>query len=51
MINRIGASVLLVMAALSPALAEETRGVTKSEIVLGMHTDLSGPGATYGVSS
>src|SRR5688572_15321386 len=29
----------------------ETRGVTKTEIVLGMHTDLSGPAATYGVSS
>src|SRR5438094_1170546 len=28
-----------------------TRGVTKTEIVLGMHTDLSGPAATYGVSS
>jgi branched-chain amino acid transport system substrate-binding protein len=33
------------------ALAEDTRGVTSSEIVLGMHTDLSGPAATYGVSS
>jgi branched-chain amino acid transport system substrate-binding protein len=34
------------------ALAQkETRGVSKSEIVLGMHTDLSGPAATYGVSS
>ena len=30
---------------------KETRGVTASEIVLGMHTDLSGPAATYGVSS
>ena len=30
---------------------EETRGVTSNEIVLGMHTDLSGPAATYGVSS
>jgi branched-chain amino acid transport system substrate-binding protein len=30
---------------------KETRGVTKGEIVLGMHTDLSGPAATYGVSS
>src|SRR5213596_3253225 len=30
---------------------KETRGVTKSEIVLGTHTDLSGPAATYGVSS
>ncbi|MGH7332359.1 MAG: ABC transporter substrate-binding protein [Candidatus Rokuibacteriota bacterium] len=34
------------------ALAQkETRGVTKTEIVLGTHTDLSGPAATYGVSS
>ncbi len=31
--------------------AQATRGVTKGEIVLGMHTDLSGPAATYGVSS
>ena len=29
----------------------QTRGVTKSEIVFGSHTDLSGPTATYGVSS
>jgi branched-chain amino acid transport system substrate-binding protein len=29
----------------------ENRGVSKAEIVLGMHTDLSGPAATYGVSS
>src|SRR5256886_10703146 len=34
------------------ALAQnESRGVTLGEIVLGMHTDLSGPAATYGVSS
>jgi branched-chain amino acid transport system substrate-binding protein len=30
---------------------KEVRGVSKTEIVLGMHTDLSGPAATYGVSS
>src|SRR5215510_10699884 len=30
---------------------KQTRGVSKTEIVLGMHTDLSGPAATYGVSS
>src|SRR4029077_12474012 len=30
---------------------KETRGVSKTEIVLGMHPDLSGPAATYGVSS
>jgi len=45
-------SALLGVAALThAALAEEPRGVTGSEIVLGMHTDLSGPAATYGVSS
>lgn len=33
------------------AAQKETRGVTKTEIALGMHTDLSGPAATYGVSS
>jgi branched-chain amino acid transport system substrate-binding protein len=33
------------------AVAGEIRGVTQTEIVLGMHTDLSGPAATYGVSS
>src|SRR5579883_944744 len=33
------------------AAAQQVRGVTKNEIVLGMHTDLSGPAATYGVSS
>ena len=29
----------------------QTRGVTATEILLGMHTDLSGVAATYGVSS
>jgi branched-chain amino acid transport system substrate-binding protein len=33
------------------AAQKDQRGVTKTEIVLGMHTDLSGPAATYGVSS
>src|SRR5437762_5856454 len=33
------------------AAQKDTRGVTPGEIVLGMHTDLSGPAATYGVSS
>ena len=35
----------------SAVAQKETRGVTTTEIVLGMHTDLSGPAATYGVSS
>jgi branched-chain amino acid transport system substrate-binding protein len=45
-----GALVAVALAGL--ALAQgESRGITKTEIVLGMHTDLSGPAATYGVSS
>jgi branched-chain amino acid transport system substrate-binding protein len=51
--TRLLAWVLMVGVVLvGPALAQkETRGVTPTEIVLGMHTDLSGPAATYGVSS
>jgi branched-chain amino acid transport system substrate-binding protein len=49
----LAASVLVVAVALAGVATaqKETRGVSKSEIVLGMHTDLSGPAATYGVSS
>lgn len=48
----LGVGVLVGVAALAQgAAAQEVRGVTKSEIILGMHTDLSGPAATYGVSS
>src|SRR6195256_4674629 len=50
----LGAGVLVgVLALAGAAMAQraETRGVTPTEIVLGMHTDLSGPAATYGVSS
>jgi branched-chain amino acid transport system substrate-binding protein len=43
---------LAALAAASAGLAQtDNRGVTKSEVVLGTHTDLSGPAATYGVSS
>ncbi len=45
-------SALFGIAALAQtAFGEEIRGVTPTEIILGMHTDLSGPAATYGVSS
>jgi branched-chain amino acid transport system substrate-binding protein len=40
-----------VVALAGTAMGQATRGVTGSEIVLGTHTDLSGPAATYGVSS
>ena len=51
--TRLAVGVLVMAVALAgTALAQkETRGVTATEIVLGMHTDLSGPAATYGVSS
>ena len=39
------------LAANATQASAETRGVTKTEITLGMHTDLSGVAATYGVSS
>src|SRR5204862_1893821 len=45
----LGTPVLIV--ALAGVALAQTRGVTPTEIVLGMHTDLSGPAATYGVSS
>src|SRR4029077_18153502 len=48
----LGFSALVAITALAlAAIAAETRGVTSTEIVLGSHTDLSGPAATYGVSS
>lgn len=31
--------------------AQSVRGVSKNEVVVGMHTDLSGPAASYGVTS
>jgi branched-chain amino acid transport system substrate-binding protein len=50
--RRLGYAALLGVAAWAlAAIADETHGVTQNEIVLGMHTDLSGPAATYGVSS
>jgi len=39
------------LAATATQASAETRCVTKTEITLGMHTDLSGVAATYGVSS
>ena len=48
----LGMGIVLGAAVLAQAAgAQEVRGVTKTEIILGMHTDLSGPAATYGVSS
>ena len=54
MTKLVGVGLLVGAVALAPAaMAQrvEPRGVSKTEIVLGMHTDLSGPAATYGVSS
>jgi branched-chain amino acid transport system substrate-binding protein len=47
----VGVVLGIVAVAAVASAQKETRGVTKTEIVLGMHTDLSGPAATYGVSS
>lgn len=45
------AALAAVLAAAGAGASAQTRGVTANEIVLGMHTDLSGVAATYGVSS
>jgi branched-chain amino acid transport system substrate-binding protein len=37
--------------AMASGVSAQTRGVTATEVVFGMHTDLSGVAATYGVSS
>ena len=47
----VGAMIAAVAVAAAAMAQKDTRGVTPTEIVLGMHTDLSGPAATYGVSS
>ncbi len=39
------------LVAVATGASAQTRGVTKTDITLGMHTDLSGVAATYGVSS
>ena len=51
MMRTMGLGALAAVALAGIANAAELRGVTKSEIVLGTHSDLSGPAATYGVSS
>ncbi len=46
-----GLSLALAAAAGITAASAQQRGVTAKEVVFGMHTDLSGVAATYGVSS
>lgn len=48
----VAASTIVITAAAGAfAQASNVRGVTKTEIVIGMHTDLSGVAASYGVNS
>ncbi|MFZ0852291.1 MAG: ABC transporter substrate-binding protein [Hyphomicrobiaceae bacterium] len=51
MLRKFTIVVVAALAAIASQASAQTRGVTKTEIVLGMHTDLSGVAATYGVSS
>src|SRR5499433_1545397 len=50
-LSAVGAGLTAVALAAAALAQTDNRGVTRNEIVLGMHTDLSGPAATYGVSS
>ncbi|WP_300297071.1 ABC transporter substrate-binding protein [Ferrovibrio sp.] len=45
------AALFAIAAVAGSVQAQTVRGVTKSEILIGMHTDLSGVAASYGVSS
>ena len=45
------AAAAMAAASLATAASAQTRGVTATEVTFGMHTDLSGVAATYGVSS
>jgi branched-chain amino acid transport system substrate-binding protein len=45
------AAIAAAAASLATAASAQTRGVTATEVTFGMHTDLSGVAATYGVSS
>lgn len=45
------ATIAAAAASFATAASAQTRGVTASEVTFGMHTDLSGVAATYGVSS
>jgi branched-chain amino acid transport system substrate-binding protein len=45
------AAAAMAAVSLATAAAAQTRGVTATEVTFGMHTDLSGVAATYGVSS
>lgn len=51
-IKTLAISAALVAAAglANAAQAQSVRGVSKSEVVIGQHTDLSGPAASYGVN-
>ncbi len=49
--TRVAGLALALLAGGIAGAAAQTHGVTSTEIVMGMHTDLSGVAATYGVSS
>ncbi len=51
MLHKVLIGTAIASVAMATAASAQTRGVTANEIVLGMHTDLSGVAATYGVSS
>lgn len=51
MTRTIGMAIAVAVLAAAPGAFAQQRGVTPTEVTFGMHTDLSGVAATYGVSS
>ena len=50
MTRTIGMAIAVAVLAAAPGAFAQQRGVTPTEVTFGMHTDLSGVAATYGVS-
>jgi branched-chain amino acid transport system substrate-binding protein len=50
MTRTIGMAIAAAVLAAAPGAFAQQRGVTPTEVTFGMHTDLSGVAATYGVS-
>ena len=51
MTRTIGMAIAVAVLAAAPGAFAQQRGITPTEVTFGMHTDLSGVAATYGVSS
>lgn len=50
-LGRLSVATLVVLLGAAPAFAQKLQGVSKTEVIIGTHTDLSGVAAAFGVHS